>query len=107
MGQQGLRGLAHKPVAHSANNSSLSVCGLRRDWEIAVDSAAAPWTALPAARQAAAERRYGALVRLARTAADLTLAEAGRRVGYSASALSRIERGHQPLTDITVLRRLA
>ena len=72
-----------------------------------MDSTTAPWTRLPAARQAAAERRYGPLVRLARTAADLTLAEAGRRVGYSASALSRIERGHQPLTDVTVLRRLA
>lgn len=72
-----------------------------------MDSSGVRWATLPAARQAAAERRYGALVRLARTAADLTLAEVGRRVGYSASALSRIERGHQPLTDITVLRRFA
>ncbi len=72
-----------------------------------MDSSDTRWASLPAARQAAAERRYGALIRLARTAADLTLSEAGRHVGYSASALSRIERGLTPLTDITVLRRLA
>jgi len=72
-----------------------------------MDSSDTRWANLPAAREAAAERRYGALIRLARTAADLTLSEAGRHVGYSASALSRIERGLTPLTDITVLRRLA
>src|SRR5262245_7006988 len=72
-----------------------------------MDSSDTRWASLPAARQAAAVRRYGALIRLARTAADLTLSEAGRHVGYSASALSRIERGLTPLTDITVLRRLA
>lgn len=65
------------------------------------------WTTLPAARQAAADGQYGRLVRLARTAADLTLAEAGRRVGYSASAMSRIETGRQSLNDVAVLRRLA
>lgn len=66
-----------------------------------------PWTELPGARQAAAESRYGVMVRLARTAAGLTLEEVGRRVGYSAATMSRIERGRQPLTDVTLLRRLA
>lgn len=37
----------------------------------------------------------------------LTLAELGQRCGYSASQVSRYERGVQPLTDITLLRRLA
>ena len=50
-----------------------------------------PWTELPGARQAAAESRYGVMVRLARTAAGLTLEEVGRRVGYSAATMSRIE----------------
>ncbi|WP_203994556.1 helix-turn-helix domain-containing protein [Micromonospora lutea] len=50
---------------------------------------------------------FGTLLRIARTAARLTLAEAGQRCGYSAATLSRIERGRQRLTDVTVLRRLA
>jgi transcriptional regulator with XRE-family HTH domain len=62
---------------------------------------------LPAAHDAAAQQRYGALLRLARTAAGLTLAQAGRLAGYSAATLSRLERGVQPLTDVRVLRRLA
>jgi transcriptional regulator with XRE-family HTH domain len=37
----------------------------------------------------------------------LTLAELGGRCGYSASQISRYERGVQPLTDITLLRRFA
>jgi len=49
----------------------------------------------------------GAIVRAARQRAGLTLAELGRRCGYSASQISRYERGIQPLTDITVLRRFA
>ena len=49
----------------------------------------------------------GAIVRTARLAAGLTLADLGRRCGYSASQISRYERGVQPLTDITLLRRLA
>src|SRR5262245_51087581 len=65
------------------------------------------WAGLPVAQQAASGRRYGTVIRLARTAAGLTLTEAGRRVGYSASALSRIDRGLTALTDITVIRRLA
>jgi transcriptional regulator with XRE-family HTH domain len=65
------------------------------------------WAGLPCARQAVAEGQNGALLRLARTAAGLTLDQAGRQIGYSASTLSRMERGKQPLTDVMVLRRLA
>jgi tetratricopeptide (TPR) repeat protein len=49
----------------------------------------------------------GAIVRAARLAAGLTLAELGQRCGYSASQISRYERGVQRLTDITLLRRFA
>ena len=49
----------------------------------------------------------GAIVRAARLTAGLTLAELGQRCGYSASQISRYERGIQPLTDITLLRRFA
>jgi transcriptional regulator with XRE-family HTH domain len=52
-------------------------------------------------------QRAGAIVRAARLAAGLTLAELGQRCGYSASQISRYERGVQPLTDITLLRRFA
>jgi transcriptional regulator with XRE-family HTH domain len=72
-----------------------------------MDDRTPPWLSLPGARQAAADGRYGTLLRLARTAAGLTLDDAGRLVGYSAATLSRIETGRQPLTDVTVLRRLA
>ncbi|MET7959027.1 helix-turn-helix domain-containing protein [Micromonospora zamorensis] len=65
------------------------------------------WYELPEAKQAASAGDFGVLLRVARTAARLTLAEAGQRCGYSAATLSRIERGRQPLTDVTVLRRLA
>jgi transcriptional regulator with XRE-family HTH domain len=72
-----------------------------------VDATYPPWLALPAAREAAAAGRHGTLVRIARTAAGLTLDEAGRLAGYSAATLSRIERGRQALTDVNVLRHLA
>jgi transcriptional regulator with XRE-family HTH domain len=52
-------------------------------------------------------RSAGATVRAARQASGLTLAELGQRCGYSASQISRYERGIQPLTDITLLRRFA
>ena len=51
------------------------------------------WLTLPAARAATASGQHGALLRLARTAAGLTLHEAGRLAGYSAATLSRLERG--------------
>jgi transcriptional regulator with XRE-family HTH domain len=52
-------------------------------------------------------RRLGAIVRSARSAQGLTLAELGERTGYSAAQVSRFERGIAPLTDIAVLRRFA
>ncbi len=70
-------------------------------------SAEPSWTRLPAAAQAAEAGQYAVLLRLARTAAGLTLEAAGRRVGYSASTLSRMETGRRPLTNVTILRRLA
>ena len=61
----------------------------------------------PAAQEAAAAGQSGTLVRMARTARQLSLAQAGKLVGYSASTLSRIENGQRNLTDITQLRRFA
>ena len=52
-------------------------------------------------------RQFGAIVRGARTAQGLTLAELGQRTGYSAAQVSQYERGLAPLTDIAVLRRFA
>jgi transcriptional regulator with XRE-family HTH domain len=52
-------------------------------------------------------RNPGAVVRSARLEAGLTLADLGRRCGYSASQISRYERGIQPLTDVILLRRFA
>jgi transcriptional regulator with XRE-family HTH domain len=49
----------------------------------------------------------GAAVRAARLGAGLTLAQLGQLCGYSASQVSRYERGVQPLTDVTVLRGFA
>ena len=49
----------------------------------------------------------GGIVRSARVAQGLSLAEFGARVGYSAAQVSRYERGIAPLTDIAVLRRFA
>ena len=63
------------------------------------------------ARQVAAAemtgRRLGTIVRGIRTTQGITLAELGRRIGYSAGQVSRFERGIAPLTDIGVLRRFA
>jgi transcriptional regulator with XRE-family HTH domain len=57
--------------------------------------------------RATASPGAGAIIRAARLAAGLTLAELGQRCGYSASQISRYERGVQRLTDITLLRRFA
>ncbi len=65
------------------------------------------WTQLPGAVQAAEAGQYAVLLRLARTAAGLTLEAACRWVGYSASTLSRMESGQRPLTNVIVLRHLA
>ncbi|MFI1585306.1 helix-turn-helix domain-containing protein [Embleya sp. NPDC020630] len=47
----------------------------------------------------------GMRVRQARVARAWTLAELGRRAGYSAAQVSRYERGLAPLTHVTVIRR--
>ncbi|MCQ0023978.1 helix-turn-helix domain-containing protein [Streptomyces somaliensis DSM 40738] len=60
-----------------------------------------------AMRDALARRDAGAIVRLTRRAADITLAELGRQVGYTAASLSRMERGKQPMRDVLLLQRIA
>lgn len=60
-----------------------------------------------AMNEALARGDAGAIVRLARRAADITLAELGRQVGYTAASLSRMERGKQPMRDVVLLRKLA
>jgi transcriptional regulator with XRE-family HTH domain len=67
-----------------------------------MNQAGQPVSALPESG-----RQLGAVVRGARTAQGLTLAELGKRTGYSAAQVSRYERGLAPLTDIAVLRRFA
>ncbi len=61
----------------------------------------------PASAEPPAGSRPGMIVRAARKTLGLTLAELGKRTGYSAAQVSRYERGVTPLTDITVLRRFA
>ncbi|WP_432047199.1 helix-turn-helix domain-containing protein [Streptomyces asiaticus] len=58
-------------------------------------------------RDALARRDAGAIVRLARGAADITLAQLGAAVGYTAASLSRMERGKQPMRDVQLLRQVA
>ena len=58
-------------------------------------------------RLAPAWDRPGTIVRSARLAAGLTLAELGERTGYSAAQISRLERGLAPLTEVSVLRLFA
>jgi len=65
------------------------------------------WHALPATSEAAAAGRYGVVLRLARTARNLTLEEAGALCGHSASSLSRFETGVKKLTDVITMRRFA
>jgi transcriptional regulator with XRE-family HTH domain len=74
--------------------------------EVAVGAEPA-WLTLPAVAVAAVAGEYGSLLRMARTAAGLTLKEAGALAGYSASTMSRREnRGHRAW-DLTELRHLA
>jgi Helix-turn-helix domain len=47
---------------------------------------------------------YGAIIRIARLTAGLTLAELGKSCGYSGAQISRYERGVAPLTDLAQLR---
>lgn len=60
-----------------------------------------------AMHDALARRDAGAITRLARRAADITLAELGQQVGYTAASLSRMERGKQPMRDVLLLQNLA
>jgi len=65
------------------------------------------WTGLPTADAAIAAGDVGKLLRIARTAAGLTLEEAGRRAGCSAATMSRWENGRRREWSIAELRRLA
>lgn len=65
------------------------------------------WTVMPAIVTAAGAGEIGALLRTARTAAGLTLEDAGRLAGYSASTISRWENGHRRHWTVAELRRLA
>ncbi|MEU6709652.1 helix-turn-helix domain-containing protein [Streptomyces wuyuanensis] len=58
-------------------------------------------------RQPASGDEVGAVIRRARRAADVTLAQLGAAVGYSPASLSRMERGKQPARDIVLLQRVA
>ncbi|WP_240001415.1 helix-turn-helix domain-containing protein [Streptomyces sp. ST1015] len=49
----------------------------------------------------------GELIRETRQAKGMTLADLGKRTGYSAAQVSRYERGITPMTDVHVLRRFA
>ncbi|WP_329106213.1 helix-turn-helix domain-containing protein [Micromonospora sp. NBC_01699] len=65
------------------------------------------WTVIPSIVTAATAGEVGALLRTARTAAGLTLEDAGRLAGYSASTMSRWENGRRRNWTIAELRRLA
>jgi transcriptional regulator with XRE-family HTH domain len=65
------------------------------------------WHRLPAARQAAADGDHRIVLRLARTAAGWTLAQAGQHAGYSAATMSRFETGARALRDVNTLRHFA
>jgi transcriptional regulator with XRE-family HTH domain len=66
-----------------------------------------PVWSTPEVRQAHRRHDAGALVRILRQAQGLTLTGLGERCGYSASQISRYERGITALTDLTVLHRFA
>jgi transcriptional regulator with XRE-family HTH domain len=71
-----------------------------------MNSGGSLWTS-PRVRAALARDDVGAVIRIARRAADLNQTELGARCGYSASTISRIERGLPPCQDIHVRRRIA
>ncbi|MDG4829324.1 helix-turn-helix transcriptional regulator [Solwaraspora sp. WMMD1047] len=62
---------------------------------------------MPAAAAAAAAGDVGTLLRVARTAAGLTLEEAGQLAGYSTATMSRWESGRRRRWTVVELRRLA
>lgn len=61
----------------------------------------------PHARRLAEAGDIGGLIRWARTQHRWRLEDLGAKVGYSASQLSRLERGLSPLNDVDMLRRFA
>lgn len=63
--------------------------------------------ASPPMQTALANDDVGAVIRLARRAADLNQTQLGKLCGYSVSTISRIERGQPPSQDIHVRRRIA
>jgi transcriptional regulator with XRE-family HTH domain len=65
------------------------------------------WATMPSVVAAAHSGDYATILRLARTAARLTLEEAGELTGYSPSALSRLETGRRRTCDAKELRHLA
>ncbi|MCW2874996.1 helix-turn-helix domain-containing protein [Actinacidiphila oryziradicis] len=64
------------------------------------------WRSAPM-QDAIARGDPGAIVRLARRAADLTQADLGAAVGYTAASISLMERGKQPMRDVRLLQRAA
>ncbi|MEC4019202.1 helix-turn-helix domain-containing protein [Streptomyces sp. H27-D2] len=71
-----------------------------------MDAAHPIWRSAPM-RDAIARSDPGAMIRLARRAADLTQSQLGAAVDYTAASISRMERGKQPLRDVILLRRVA
>jgi transcriptional regulator with XRE-family HTH domain len=57
--------------------------------------------------RAVASGNAGAVIRIVRQRQGMTQTQLGRTVGYSPSAISRLERGRLRLGDVTVLRSLA
>jgi transcriptional regulator with XRE-family HTH domain len=71
-----------------------------------VDTAHPIWRSTPM-QDAIARGDPGAIVRLVRRARDITLADLGAAVGYTAASLSRMERGKQPMRDMVLLQRVS
>lgn len=67
----------------------------------------AAWTTMPSVTHAASNGHFGAVLRTARVAAGLTLADAASLAGVSASTLSRMETKPRRVWDVRDLRRLA
>ncbi|MGW6280391.1 helix-turn-helix domain-containing protein [Kribbella sp. NPDC055071] len=65
------------------------------------------WTTMSAVAQAAGSGDFGTVLRTARVAAGLTLKDAARLAGVSASTLSRMETKSSRVWDVRDLRRLA
>jgi transcriptional regulator with XRE-family HTH domain len=62
---------------------------------------------VPVVGDAVVQGDYGTVFRTARVAAGLTLQQVGRRAGYSAATLSRLEGGRRRVRDLDELRHWA